>query len=44
MVSLAASAKSEARLEVLRAFERSEKAPSFNPPLIDRKPDYTGCA
>lgn len=33
-----------ARLEVIRAFERSEKAPSFNPPLIDRKDEYTGYA
>jgi integrase/recombinase XerD len=33
-----------ARLEVLRAFEKSEKAPSFNPPLIDRKDDLTGYA
>jgi integrase len=33
-----------ARLEVLRAFDGSEKAPSFNPPLIDRKSDYTGYA
>jgi hypothetical protein len=35
---------SEARVEVLRAFERSEKAPRFNPPLTDKKPDYTGYA
>jgi integrase/recombinase XerD len=33
-----------ARLEVIRAFEKSEKAPSFNPPLIDRKDDLTGYA
>jgi integrase len=33
-----------ARLEVLRAFERSEKAPVFNTPLIERENDYTGYA
>jgi len=33
-----------ARLEVLRAFERLEEAPSFNPPLIDRKDDLAGYA
>lgn len=33
-----------ARLEVLRAFGRPAKAPDFNPPLIERKDDYTGYA
>jgi len=33
-----------ARLEVLRAFEKSEKASSLNTPLIDRKDDLTGYA
>jgi len=33
-----------ARLEVLRAFGESEKAPSFNTPLIDRRSDSTGYA
>jgi len=33
-----------ARLEVVRAFEKSERAPSLNTPLIDRESDFTGYA